>query len=101
MLEPSKNIEDKYRQVVFELDDGNSRTGVVVAEDETSVTIMTGSPAKELKIAKKTIDSRRASKVSIMPGGLLNTLDKEQILDLLAYVLAAGNPEDAAFKHHH
>ena len=101
MLEPSKNIDEKYRQMIFELDDGTSRTGVVVAEDATTVTIMTGTPAKEQKIAKKSIDSRRASPVSIMPSGLLNTLDKEQILDLLAYVLAAGNADDPAFKHHH
>jgi len=101
MLEPSKTIDEKYRQMIFELDDGTSRTGVVVAEDATTVTIMTGTPAKEQKIAKKAIDSRRASPVSIMPSGLLNTLDKEQILDLLAYVLAAGNADDPAFKHHH
>jgi hypothetical protein len=36
-----------------------------------------------------------------MPTGVLNTLDKEQILDLLAYLLAGGNPGDAAFHHHH
>jgi putative membrane-bound dehydrogenase-like protein len=101
MLEPSKNIDEKYRQMTIELDDGTSRTGIIIAEDATTVTIMTGSPAKEQKIAKKAIDSRRASPVSIMPTGLLNTLDKEQILDLLAYVLAAGNADDPAFKHHH
>jgi threonine synthase len=74
---------------------------VIVEEDATSVTIMTGSPAKELKISKKTIDSRRTSQVSIMPSGVLNTLDKEEILDLLAYMLANGSAEDPAFKHGH
>lgn len=101
ILEPSKNIEDKYRQVTIELDDGSSRIGIVMAEDVTTVTIMTGSPAKEQKISKKSIDSRRVSQVSIMPTGQLNTLDKEQILDLLAYILAGGNPEDPVFKHQH
>ncbi len=33
-----------------------------------------------------------------MPTGVLNTLDKEQILDLLAYLLAGGNADDAAFQ---
>jgi hypothetical protein len=36
-----------------------------------------------------------------MPAGQLNTLDKEQILDLLAYLLAGGNAHDAAFHHKH
>ena len=75
--------------------------GVVVAEGPATLTIMTGTPATEMKISKKAIDSRRTSPVSIMPTGLLNTLDREQILDLLAYVLAVGNAEDPAFKHRH
>ena len=101
MLEPSRTIDEKYRQVILELEDGTSRTGVVVAEDSATLTIMTGTPAKEQKVAKKSIDSRRWSPVSIMPAGLLNTLDKEQILDLLAYVLAVGDANDAAFRHRH
>ena len=63
--------------------------------------MVTGTPAKEQEIATKNIDSRRTSPLSIMPTGLLNTLDKEQILDLLAYLLAGGNADDAAFKHKH
>lgn len=35
----------------------------------------------------------------LMPAGLLNTLGKEQILDLLAFILAEGKAEHAAFKH--
>ena len=101
MLEPSRSIEEKYRQVILELEDGTSRTGIIAAEDDANLTILTGTPAKKQEIAKKTIDSRRTSPVSIMPSGLLNTLDKEQILDLLAYLLAGGNAEDAAFKHKH
>jgi putative heme-binding domain-containing protein len=101
MLEPSRNIDEKFRQVILELDDGTNRTGIVIAEDAATLTIMTGTPAKEQKILKKSIDSRRTSPVSLMPAGLLNTLDKEQILDLLAYLLAVGNADDPAFKHHH
>ena len=33
-----------------------------------------------------------------MPTGQLNTLEKEQILDLLAFLLAIGDSEQAAFK---
>jgi putative heme-binding domain-containing protein len=101
ILEPSRNIEEKYRQTILAIDDGTSRTGIVVAEDAATLTIMTGTPAKEQKIAKKSIDARRSSPVSLMPSGVLNTLDKEQILDLLAYLLAVGNADDTAFKHHH
>ncbi len=101
VLEPSRTIDDKFKQSILELEDGTSRTGIILAEDSTSLTILAGTPAKEQKIEKKNIDSRRTSPVSIMPAGLLNTLDKEQILDLLAYLMADGNADDPAFKHHH
>ena len=32
-----------------------------------------------------------------MPQGLANSLTKEEILDLLAYLRSAGNPQDKAF----
>ena len=50
---------------------------------------------------QSSIDARRTSPLSIMPNSLLNTLEKDQILDLLAYLLAGGNADDAAFKHKH
>ena len=101
ILEPSRNIEEKYRQAILELEDGKSLIDLVAAEDATTMTILSGTPAKSQVISKKSIDARRTSPLSIMPNGLLNTLDKEQILDLLAYLLAGGNAEDSAFKHKH
>jgi len=101
ILDSSLNIDDKYRQVILELEDGTVRTGLILAEETATLKILTGNPAKEQVIAKKLIESRTSSKVSIMPSGLLKTLDKEQILDLLAYLLSGGNANDPAFKHHH
>jgi hypothetical protein len=33
-----------------------------------------------------------------MPAGTLNIFERDQVLDLLAYLLSDGNAEDAAFK---
>ena len=102
ILEPSRTIDEKYRQVLLALEDGTTVTGNIVTDDSESLTIITGtSPAKELKIARSAIESRRMSPQSLMPAGLLNSLDKEQILDLLAYVLASGKPDHAAYRHRH
>ncbi len=101
LLEPSRNIDKKYRQVIVALDDGKTHIGVIASEDESMLTLLSGSPPKKLEIAKQSIDDRVTSPLSIMPNGLLNTLDREQILDLLAYLLAGGNADDAAFHHHH
>ncbi len=101
ILESSRNIDQKYRQTILQVDDGAIHTGIIVTENADTLTILAGSPAKEQVIAKKSIEARGATPLSIMPSGLLNTLNKEQILDLLAYLLANGNPDDPAFKHDH
>jgi putative membrane-bound dehydrogenase-like protein len=102
ILEPSKSIDDKFRNVTLETNDENSPTGIILAEDKGTVTIQTGPTAAQVqKIAKSAIKSRRPSALSLMPAGLVNTLDKEQILDLLAYLLAEGNARHAAFQHAH
>ena len=36
-----------------------------------------------------------------MPKGLLDKLTREEILDLLAYIAAGGDPEHAVFKGDH
>ncbi|MFN9984028.1 MAG: hypothetical protein ACK52S_00620, partial [Pirellula sp.] len=49
---------------------------------------------------KSEIVAQKKSAVSTMPQGLLNKLTKEEILDLMAYVLARGDKKDAAFQGH-
>ena len=44
------------------------------------------------------IKSIGPSPVSPMPPGLLNRLTKEEIFDMVAYVLSGGNPEDERFR---
>ncbi|MEX2212823.1 MAG: PVC-type heme-binding CxxCH protein, partial [Phycisphaeraceae bacterium] len=102
ILDPSRVIEDKFRNLFLVLEDDNPVSGLIVSEDQTTVTIQSGPTAAQLhKIAKSNIAARRPSALSIMPAGLLNTLDKEQILDLLAYLLAGGNADHPAFQHKH
>ena len=33
----------------------------------------------------------------MMPAGLINALNQEELLDLIAYLQSAGNPKDKAF----
>jgi len=36
--------------------------------------------------------------VSLMPAGLLDQLNEQEVLDLIAYTLSRGQPRDARFK---
>lgn len=91
ILEPSKIIQDRYRNYNFELKSGDSLVGMVLKEEEQSYTIQTG-PADALiqVLPKADVRQRRAQPSSPMPVGLLNALSKSQILDLLAYLESGG-----------
>ena len=97
ILEPSKNIEPRYRPYSFTPANGESFTGFIVKEEGDAIFIQTGpGEAAIQKFAKKDIKSREPQSQSLMPAGLLNFLNKEQILDLLAFLRAGGNSTQAA-----
>ncbi len=101
ILEPSKVIDEKFRAQAFDLGEDNNSVGIVLSEDAETVTFQSGPSVALIQKVKKTdIKSRTPQEGSSMPGGLLNLLTKEQVLDLLAYVFAEGNPDHPAFQHH-
>ena len=44
------------------------------------------------------IDEILASKTSIMPGNLLKPLNRDEVLDLLAYLLSRGDEKSEMFR---
>jgi hypothetical protein len=50
-----------------------------------------------VSVDRKLVISIAPSKVSLMPPGLLNILTKDEVLDLLAYVLSGGDPGNPMF----
>ena len=51
-------------------------------------------------VLKSIIEERVPSDVSIMPKGVLNKLTREEIFDLLAFVLGGGDKKNAMFEEH-
>ena len=100
IVEPSKVISDQYVASIVELQDGQIVSGRIATEDDDSITILLDpeDASKVQKIAKSDITSNEPSKTSVMPGGLLNSLSKNEVLDLLAYLLTRGNPDDPVFE---
>jgi putative heme-binding domain-containing protein len=89
ILWPSKVISDQYQAEMFELNDGNIVSGLIVRENATAILLRTGdNPEKPVIVSKAQIANRAASVVSLMPEGLLEDLTNTQIADLLAFVLA-------------
>ncbi|HEV2295383.1 MAG TPA: family 16 glycoside hydrolase [Tepidisphaeraceae bacterium] len=97
IIEPSKTVSDLYQTTEIRTAD-DAFTGRLESDDGKHVVLRTGPLTPPVVIPVSEIKSRRLSPVSTMPSGLLNNLTAEEILDLLAYLRAAGNPNDVAFK---
>jgi hypothetical protein len=59
--------------------------------------------AEPMVLQRSQVAERKKSPTSIMPKGLLDKLTLEEILDLVSYVAAGGNPNHPLFQgeHHH
>ena len=99
ILEPSAVIDEKFRQTRLLLKDGDDVSGMVEREADNKLFVRP-SPLEEklIEVAVTNVRERRLSEVSPMPSGLLNSLRLEQILDLLAYLEAAGDPKHRNFQ---
>ena len=94
IIEPSKTINEKYRTWVIALDDGSIASGIITKQDAEAIHLV-GNPlssARSTEFPRERIITTEGSSVSTMPMGLLNTLTREEILDLLAYVRSSGDP---------
>lgn len=88
ILVPSKVIDGKYRQTIIETKSGQVMVGRVVGGDSLNL-LLAPDPLRPTKVAKiplNEIDARKASAVSPMPIGMLNSLTEPEILDLLEYL---------------
>ncbi len=96
IIEPSKVISDQYGTDQLELKDGSTVIGRVVVEDKDKLSVMTSALAPEIltPVSASEVKSRKPYPVSMMPVGLVNTLNRDELLDLLAYIQSGGNPED-------
>ncbi|MGK0184729.1 MAG: putative heme-binding domain-containing protein [Verrucomicrobiales bacterium] len=101
IINPSKEINEQFAPVIVTRNNGETLTGVVVNLSGDNVTINTdlSDPNQRVNVDRKTVESIEPSKVSMMPPNLLMMLTEEEILDLVAYVLSAGDEDHAAFKN--
>jgi len=100
ITDPSKVISDQYESTLVEKKDGSSVVGRIVKEENGQVFVAENPllPAQLTAIPSADIKARSKYPVSAMPPGLLMQLNQDEVLDLLAYLLSAGNPEDKVFK---
>ncbi len=99
LIDPSKVVSDQYRATAIATTGGQVHTGRIVGENKDSITILVDpeDSTKIVVIPRSEIDEMTPSKTSLMPEKLLNGLNKDEVLDLEAYILSRGNRNDPMF----
>src|SRR5205823_5731031 len=85
ILDPSAEILQGYQATIIECKSGRVLTGIVKLESATAVTLV-DAEAKQITIPVRDIESRAASKVSLMPAGLADHMSPSEFTDLIAYL---------------
>ena len=99
IVEPGKEISDQYGTTNFNFKDGTVVSGRIMnlGEDHYQLNNDMMNPGHSIFVKIKDIKSIEASPVSMMPPGLINTMSKDDVYDLLAYFISGGDPKHSAF----
>ena len=100
VIDPSKVINDQFSSVKVLTEDGVIYSGVVVNLNGDRITLNTDltDPNKRVNVDRNSIEQLVVSKVSPMPAGLFNRMTKDEILDLLAYLISGGDSSHMYFR---
>jgi putative heme-binding domain-containing protein len=94
---PSKNVADQYQNTMVQTADGDVHVGRLIAEDGDTITLRPD-PLGDASVVlpKRSIARRKPSALSPMPEGLMDTLSRLEVLDLLAFLEADGRVDAAS-----
>ncbi|MFO0823708.1 MAG: hypothetical protein U0792_11425 [Gemmataceae bacterium] len=87
LLQPSNVVAPHYQAYSIETADGRVLKGLLVGT-HLDVSEYIDEKDNRFKVAAADVQETKASLVSIMPEGLLDTLTDQEIRDLLAYLSA-------------
>ena len=99
LIEPSKVISDQYQATTFVLDTGKTITGRVVNLSGKNILVSENmlDPGRLTAVNRDLVERVIPSKTSLMPTGLLDTLNREEILDLIAFLQSGGDSKHKVF----
>ncbi|MEO6000986.1 MAG: c-type cytochrome [Chitinophagaceae bacterium] len=99
IIQPSKTISDQYAATVFYLRNGSSVLGRLTNQDATKYFISQNPFAPETvrTLLKKDVTKTMVSDVSVMLPGMINSLNAEELKDLMAYLMSGGNKDNPVY----
>jgi len=100
IVRPSQVISDQYKTMLISTTDGTVYTGRIVSDVGNKVTLVVDpeDATKTVTLDRSDIEGEKISTTSLMPAELLNKLNEDEVLDLLAYMLSRGDSNHRMFR---
>ncbi|MFT5302453.1 MAG: putative heme-binding domain-containing protein [Mariniblastus sp.] len=93
VLDPSHKIEPKYIMRKIITIDGEVVSGIVLAEDKDSISILPNPESTDPTVVlQDDIEDMVKSSVSIMPKGLMDRFTEDEIFELMAFLKSVSPP---------
>ena len=97
IIHPSDAINSRFQATTFKLKEGGIARGRLMTEDKDDYVIQLGyQPENVERVPKSNVVSQEPSEVSEMPIGLINAMSRNEVLDLLYFIIeVAGIEKDS------
>jgi putative membrane-bound dehydrogenase-like protein len=92
ILDPNREVSPNYLEYLVTTKDGKTASGVIVSETVTGLVLKRSGGVQET-ILRQNIEEMSCTNRSLMPEGLEQTIDPQEMADLLAFLL--GKTEGA------
>ncbi len=99
-IHPNMVVSNQFEQHELTMKDGSLVIGKIVSEEKDHYSLVQSGlqPLNLTKFEKSKVASKKGSKISMMPGGLINSMNANELKDLIAYFVSAGDPKHKVFR---
>jgi len=88
LVHPAKNVKEGYQTLVVLTDDGRVVTGIQVSRSDEEL-VLRDALDREVRVPTAEIDEESIG-TSLMPAGLIDSLSREELADLVRYLAGLG-----------
>ncbi|MGB0143471.1 MAG: heme-binding protein [Akkermansiaceae bacterium] len=100
ICEPSASISEQYQASDITLKDGSTLYGRLIYKNEKEIAVAPNALnfSEVIKKPMTEVSKIAPSQRSMMLPGMINGLNKEELKDLIAYLISSGNPKHEVFQ---
>jgi len=99
-IHPNMVVSNQFEQHELTMKDGSLMIGKIVSEEDGYYSLVQSGlqPLTLTKVEKSKVAAKKGSKISMMPGGLINSMNAEELKDLFAYFVSTGDRKHKIFR---